>query len=105
MTVALHVVVATVEDASVACRVIEYVPGDTAIVCDDVVAPLPQRNATGSTPPAEDAFHVIALADGKPAHVAVSADAASAKENKTKKVANIADAPTDKDFFANIGTF
>ena len=94
LTVALQVVVATVDDASVACRVIEYVPGDTASVCDDVVAPLPQRNVTGLRPPAELAVQVMFVAVGAPAHEAVNADAAPANENRT----SIATAPTDTIF-------
>ena len=97
-TVALQVVVATVEDASVACRVIEYVPGDTASVCIAVVEPFPQRNATGFTPPDELALHVMFVAVGDPLHVAVSAEAAPANEN----VSNIPAVATDKTLFRTI---
>ena len=99
MTVALHVVVATVEDASVACNVIEYVPGDTASVCDDDVAPFPQRSATGSTPPAELDVHVIFVAVGEPLHDAVSADAAPTNENASSMPAVATDTTVFRDIF------
>ena len=54
----------------------EYVPGVTATTCDEVVAPLPHANATGATPPVEDAVHVMLLTDGVPTHVTASAEAA-----------------------------
>ena len=72
---ALHVVVATVEDASVVCNVIEYVPGETFIVCVVEVLPLPHRKPNGTTPSDAEAFHAIAVADGVPVHEVVSADA------------------------------
>ena len=90
-TVAEHVVVATVDDASVACSVIEYVPSETESVCVVDVTPLPHRNAIGSTPPEEDTVHVMLAAVGDPLHDAVNADAAPAKENARSMLAATAD--------------
>lgn len=81
VTVAEHVVVATVEDASVACSVIEYTPGETESVCVVDVEPFPHRNAMGITPSAEDADQVMFVAVGEPLQLAVNADASTAKEN------------------------
>ena len=80
-TVAAQVVVATVDDASIACSVIEYVPGETVTICEVDVLPFPQRKATGATPPAEDAVHVMLVAAGAPTHEVVNAEAAVAKAN------------------------
>ena len=77
-TVAAQVVVAMVEDASTAKSVIEYVPGVTAMVCNGDVLPLPQRNATGAIPPAEEAVQAILEADGTPLQEVVNAEAALA---------------------------
>lgn len=80
-TVAVHVVVATVDDASATWSVIEYVPGRRAIVCEVDVPPLPQRNAIGATPPVEDAVHVMLVVEGAPAQKLVNAGAAVATAN------------------------
>jgi hypothetical protein len=80
-TVALQVVVATVDDASVTCRFIVCVPAAAASVCALDVAPLPQRYATGEMPDADDAFHVMFPAPGVPVHDAVNADAELANAN------------------------
>jgi hypothetical protein len=56
--------------------VIEYVPGVYPTVCADEVLPLPQRNAIGVIPPADEAVHVMFELVGTPAHEAVNADAA-----------------------------
>lgn len=86
-TVAEHVVVATVDDASVACSVIEYMPGETAIVCTGDVLPFPHKNAIGATPPDEDAVHVMLDAVGTPTHEAVSAEVAFATANDRTNMA------------------
>jgi hypothetical protein len=85
-TIAEHVLVATVDEASVAWMLIEYVPGVYETVCDVVVAPLPHKSATGATPPTGDAVHVMLDAAGVPAHVtdkAVVSALATPKESKT----------------------
>ena len=93
-TVAEHVVVAIVEEASVAVKFIEYVPGETETVCVVDVALLPQRNVTGLTPPVDVAVHVIAVVEGEPEHVAVKADAAPTNANEKRSM--IPSAPADK---------
>ena len=90
-TVVEHVVVATVDDASVACSVIEYTPGETESVCVVDVEPFPHRNAIGITPPDEDADHVMFITVGEPPQLAVNADAAPAKENARSMLAATAD--------------
>ena len=88
-TVAEHVVVATVEDASVPCSVIEYVPGATFTTCDVDVLPFPHKSATGATPPVEDAVHVMFVADGVPAHETASASAyTNMNDNPTSDITN-----------------
>ena len=67
-TVAAQVVVATVEDASVACKDMVYVPGETESVCTGVVLPFPHKKAIGETPPEDDAVHVMLEAVGEPEH-------------------------------------
>ena len=85
-TVAEHVVVAIVDEASVACSVIVYIPpGAAATVCTVEVEPLPQRYATGSTPAVDAAVQVMLDEDGTPPHDVVSADAIPANE-KTSTV-------------------
>ena len=85
-TVAEQVVVATVEDASVPCSVIEWNPGVVAIVCTVEVLPFPHKNATGATPPVDVAVHVMLVADGAPLHVTASV---SAYANPTDTIRDI----------------
>lgn len=92
--VAAQVVVATEDEASVACKVIVYMPNGSATTCVEVVVPLPQRNATGATPPLEEADHVMFVALGVPVQEAVRADAAPANPNESMSAAPSAGAST-----------
>ena len=87
-TVAAHVVVATVVEASVACSVMECVPGATAIVCEVDVEPLPHKKANGRMPSEADAVQVMFVAVGEPLHVAVNAEAVptNAKESMSAPI-------------------
>lgn len=87
-TVALHVVVATLEDASVTWSVIVCVPATAATVSGDVVAPVPQSNATGATPSAEAPVQVMLADAGTPVQEAVSADAEPANAKSAAATEN-----------------
>jgi hypothetical protein len=67
-TVAEQVVVAIVDDASVAVKPIVTVPGRYALVCTVEVLPLLHRNATGAIPPVDVAVHVTFEAETIPVH-------------------------------------
>ena len=74
--VAEHVLVATVEEASVPWMVIAYVPGEENVVCVVEVLPLPHKKAIGAIPPDAEAVHAILAEEGTPAHETVNAEAA-----------------------------
>ena len=58
-------------------------PGETAMVCEEVVLPFPQRNANGATPSEAEAVHVMFDAVGEPTHEVVNAEAELAKTNES----------------------
>lgn len=91
-TVVEHVVVATVEDASVAWSVIECVPGDAATVCEVDVLPLPHTKENGAMPFVAAAVHVMFDAVGAPEHEAVNAEAAPTNAKESMRAIPVADA-------------